>query len=850
MAGKKQFDEFLGGTEKLPSDVHIMKLVSSRASEIAAMTYSIENPEQTKLVFQKLPVHMRRRVMSHNAKRLPRRLREAHLNQMTKSGLPPKSKRPSRRYRRRPRNLLSEYNRRQRTKVWLETHIWHAKRFHMVEKWGYRIASYANDRCFKANYRAVANHCLMQDISYYTCIEINGPEDVLKETLKPHCNPYELTFAAKIYTTGTREGTLMFFKRNSYPLFPIGYVHFLWKPSRSNLRTIWIWVHPSFLDDFLNEIKTSFKFEPDTPEKARSTDKLSTHSSSYSNNANCKLNVLKDELNRFRFYGPLTINVLTTALQLPNSNEKFCSNVPSTSVRNFQPKTVEQDGDQRNSSKFGINSEKDISETSNLWHVEYYSKQEHVESLKMQEQLWQVLKTLESPSQLPPNIVLGFTVLDPRFYLPDKRTKSQRTACSAEIMPVPPTNANCTPLWETEIRQKVKKTCVTSSAINKLRSDCLVPGISNDKYFNEDVMAKIPILLIQRTGNGSTGSSSGIDVILPAGWAMPFWIAFLFRCVKVGALRESMTIPFQYGNTRSLDINDPDTAAYAKEALTVKQELIEKYFRYPPNRRVNFTKVGISSPFFCEWKILMREWTNSEDFFVLRNRDLLSQLQRNISSKTFNRGKSNQDMDLDIENAFECQNCLVRVKISILKKGCPRNLAIICLPKPEDLQKFANNSSWSGPVEKLNSDSNEAIRKTLRKNHLAQLKRLKRQRIRHRKSLVDKLNAMLNENLCTLHQKKESKNLVSLNQKMIHEQSQKMSQLYLPTCRNVRYSCDREVMGYVTVGDFSFVDGKGVGLGYVTLNSLLDLIANKFNIVLVRNTQTRQYRIAKFEILI
>ena len=26
---------------------------------------------------------------------------------------------------------LSEYNRRQRTAKWLETHIWHAKRFHM-----------------------------------------------------------------------------------------------------------------------------------------------------------------------------------------------------------------------------------------------------------------------------------------------------------------------------------------------------------------------------------------------------------------------------------------------------------------------------------------------------------------------------------------------------------------------------------------------------------------------------------------------------------------------------------------------------------------------------------------------
>ena len=46
-----------------------------------------------------------------------------------------KPKRPSRRYRRRPSNLLEEYNRRQRKgSVWLETHIWHAKRFHMADR--------------------------------------------------------------------------------------------------------------------------------------------------------------------------------------------------------------------------------------------------------------------------------------------------------------------------------------------------------------------------------------------------------------------------------------------------------------------------------------------------------------------------------------------------------------------------------------------------------------------------------------------------------------------------------------------------------------------------------------------
>ena len=68
-------------------------------------------------------------------------------------------KRPSRRHRRRPKNLLTEYARRKRRNIWLETHIWHAKRFHMVELWGYKIPHYPNDRGVRAAYRDATARC-------------------------------------------------------------------------------------------------------------------------------------------------------------------------------------------------------------------------------------------------------------------------------------------------------------------------------------------------------------------------------------------------------------------------------------------------------------------------------------------------------------------------------------------------------------------------------------------------------------------------------------------------------------------------------------------------------------------
>lgn len=75
----------------------------------------------------------------------------------------PKSK--SRKARRRHGNLLLEFNRRQRKNMWLETHIWHAKRFHMVKKWGYCLGDRPTYKCYRPCYRAMSSHCLLQVMS-------------------------------------------------------------------------------------------------------------------------------------------------------------------------------------------------------------------------------------------------------------------------------------------------------------------------------------------------------------------------------------------------------------------------------------------------------------------------------------------------------------------------------------------------------------------------------------------------------------------------------------------------------------------------------------------------------------
>lgn len=55
----------------------MLDYVEARATELNSMQRALDSKGGSKRTFQTLPRHMRRRAMSHNPKRLPRRLREA-----------------------------------------------------------------------------------------------------------------------------------------------------------------------------------------------------------------------------------------------------------------------------------------------------------------------------------------------------------------------------------------------------------------------------------------------------------------------------------------------------------------------------------------------------------------------------------------------------------------------------------------------------------------------------------------------------------------------------------------------------------------------------------------------------
>ena len=303
----------------------------------------------------------------------------------------------------------------------------------------------------------------------------------------------------------------------------------------------------------------------------------------------------------------------------------------------------------------------------------------------------------------------------------------------------------------------------------------------------------------------------------------------------------------------SPDLFHPGSPAYVRESLHKKQKLKENYFKHPPNRRVNYLKFGITSPFSCEWGILTKEWEAEGEFFTLREKSLLQNLNENLTQKKRSRKFSKTLKIEPLKVELDKKNYLVPVKVTIERKGVAGDFSIICLPNEEDLENFKKNKKWSGPIETRKSDPNEKERANSRKKHLELLKRLRKQRVRRKKKLEsaekDEESDSVEDEFFNLKKLIKEK-LMDSNKKIVEDQARKMEELSLPECSRVRFSCDREIMGFVEQGGFCLSEAKGVGRGYVVLEALKGLISKKRDLVLIRNTQSRQYRFASLEVLI
>ncbi|XP_078071758.1 ribonucleases P/MRP protein subunit POP1 isoform X2 [Mustelus asterias] len=627
--------------QEIPKIITATNFAQARAAEINAMLKAVAHKSSSQFL-QSLPPAMRRRAMSHNIKRLPRRLREIAKKEVEKIAQLKKeqSKSKSRKARRRHGNLLMEFNRRQRKNIWLETHIWHAKRFHMVKKWGYCLGNKPTTKSYRACYRAMSKQCLLQDLSYSCCLELSGTEDNLLKTLgRLSSRDAGTTFASVACLSGKRQGSLVLYKADQYPTKPLGPVTFLWRPKTpSENRQLWIWAHPALKMDLLTELQLVCQcLDVPVPEPAPSECKTITHVTANQTVPGLKRKlqdnageevipekkiigdgtrdplqtvtwtsltsgiVIEDltmEILRYRLIGPLSHCVMFEALQaaaiLKNSEGREESGL-------------------------------------RCWWSEYCKRPENMTLHNGQEGVLLLLPGIASPAEIPAGTVLGLTVGDPRLNMPKDRTTAMPDP--TQVKDLEKIRELClngvgaefaqSEIWDRNVRNIVTETKLTEQELNQMRSKLLVPGSRLDLGPQE---SKVPILLVQQPGKMAgqehTGWGSGWDILIPKGWGMAFWIPLIYRGARAGGLQEGAKHT-QYKGLPHFPDDFPDCPAGIQHSMETEKELIGKYKKYPPAKRPNYIHHGTMTPFRCPWQQLVEDWKtqNQDGSFKLAGSD-------------------------------------------------------------------------------------------------------------------------------------------------------------------------------------------------------------------------------------
>ncbi|KAH9936178.1 NUC188 domain-containing protein [Fomitopsis serialis] len=540
----------------LPASIDVERFAEARAFEINAMEEAMKSAQSasTKRAWQELPRHLRRRAASHDVRRVPLRLRDKARAEMDPQRKKALGRHVPKRGKSKQISRTKQFLKRQIDKTWLETHIWHAKRMHMDNMWGYRLAVEPTEKSFRPSHRASVHGSILHDASYFALVELTGPEDILRAILDS-CSDFQgASPGAKRFLTGARVCETHLYKHRSYPFDLVSPMTVLWQPAtQSNSkpegvqseedgtkskkrrrkgkgkdkvhdgasgsaqpgRKVWIRVHPSAVHVAHQTLRLAASYALDAARTAEPNREV----------AEVEIADLRERVNVFEIMGPKSSQVIKGALKPTKDND-------GTSFRR--------------------------------------------------------------------GMVVGFT-------LPTQKAKLESGLTSSPIT---------VDIWDRTPKYK-KKTSTSASLSNIVLTEpgaefgagtILQPTQKDDR---------IPVILMQRSVESAspispssphhTSSSTalhGWTLIIPQGWAMAFLPSLIYTGTRVGGQRERQTQTYE-GGCAYFPRDYPFTDAYEEYADDREAKEQDRWERKPPAKRVNYTKIGTRSPWKPDWEVVL-----------------------------------------------------------------------------------------------------------------------------------------------------------------------------------------------------------------------------------------------------
>ncbi|KAL2417584.1 hypothetical protein ABEF95_012104 [Exophiala dermatitidis] len=628
-------------------ELNVASFIKAREYEISALERSMQKARKvlTTRAFQQVPRHMRRRTASHNAKKVPRRLRRKAEREMQEDNTPTVTKRtrtPSRKLRLRletakavwkmnqktktarqrkreakanaqqtdpedhvsisrvprlkknalaePPKATSKYKRRQVNKTWLPTHLWHTKRAHMTRPteplWRMAIPLSPTEKSYRPSHRAAGSRgCIAWDTSYLSTVACRGTEHTLDSLLASlRFLPQGLSASLlKKWKAGTRFAEGWVYERDGT------------KQPIASITVIWC-IQP--------------KDKPATVRDSQSADKMdvdlkATEASSDPPQPRRKPKTKLDRQLLIRIH-PSAFHQFWQELLKVAKLQK-----PQVLVEDlrFEVGSLEIQGPGSTEALMGVLRPYNLAEGS----------EEAIGNL------WTSLAGLNNPAVLPQNAMLWFDIVDPRLSHPPKRIQvdqgADRTAWLNEILVSwpPDRESSYARLMSHKERWLVSHSLPSQKAINRRRA--LAPPGQPPALIAKD--PRIPIMLLASRSDDHTGTNGGNSqgkwtVLLPWSCVDPVWRSLMYYPLtgggtpRFGGLHETQQLAFEH-KTPWFPGDFPGTEAGKAWERTQCEKRFDEWIRRPPKHRVALDKLDLGlgrvgelgRGWACDWEFLL-----------------------------------------------------------------------------------------------------------------------------------------------------------------------------------------------------------------------------------------------------
>ena len=433
------------------------------------------------------------------------------------------------------------------------------------------------------------------------------------------------------------------------------------------------------------------------------------------------------------------------------------------------------------------------------------------------ESTWQHLIGLSRPAQLPPGAILGFSISDPRLHHPPKTVDIQTTPnTEAQLLRVlsqwPVDRTQCPPkFFDRQARILASRSLPSQKSVNRRQR------LAQKTQYAEALPTdpEIPIIILaQRQGPAGEGSWT---VMLPWKCVSPVWYSLMFYPLstgghlRFGGLEQKRQLAYEAG-LPWFPGDFPTTEAGMTWEHAERMKRKQAWESRPKGRRVEWETIQLGQGrkgevgrgWACDWEHLCDATPGSDS-----DSPKWQQIQKARAIRLLK----------NPSQAFDTSPGLAIVKITMLRQGVASPCARIYRLPTDNLEL---RQAWV-------NESNPSV----------DMKKVPRQALRQRPQPND-----------PLHERRQYLAAMLLAEPQ-DKDSRQGGCLVVPN--------ERDLVGFVTTGNFNLADGKGTCVGSILFEKVRnvpeecglsqDAFAKHRQLCIVRESGQGSCRLARWDLI-